>query len=56
VIGGERSFELRHGVELTFAQALRQQRRHGLQPLADRHRLGEPTPQRLRAVKEEHMA
>ena len=55
-IGGERGFETRHGIDLAFAQALGQQRRHRLQPLAHRRRVGEPAPQCLGAVKEEHAA
>jgi hypothetical protein len=55
VVGGERGFELPYGVGLTVPQPLGQQRRHRLQPVADR-RVGEPAPQCLGAVKEEHAA
>jgi hypothetical protein len=56
VIGTERGFKPRHGIDLALAQALGQERRHRLQPLADCHRLGKPAPQRLGAVKVEHAA
>jgi hypothetical protein len=54
MIGGERCFEVGHGIDLAIAQAFRQQRRHRLQPLADGHRVGEPPPQGLGAMKEKH--
>jgi hypothetical protein len=56
VIGGERSLEICDGVDLAFAQTLGQQRRHRLQMPAGCHRVGEPAPQRVGTVKEEHAA
>ncbi len=56
VIGRERGFEARHGIDLTLAQPLGHQWWHGLQPAADRHRGFEPSSQRLGAMEEEHAA